>query len=143
LIEVWRGGAAILRVLPVGPGRCRLQRLNYGVAVARDRANGGKRSAPGGKRSASGGKRSASGGKRDARHDKRGDTRGAQGDGVSERLDIWIAQQIELAESTQTGLAAAGDDFAENGLVSAALAEFRGSIAVLLPHLGAESRSAT
>jgi TetR/AcrR family transcriptional regulator, transcriptional repressor of bet genes len=125
LIEVWRGGAAILRVLPVGPGRCRLQRLNYGVAVARDRANGGKRS--------------ASGGKRDARHDKRGDTRGAQGDGVSERLDIWIAQQIELAESTQTGLAAASDDFAENGPVSAALAEFRGSIAVLLPHLGAES----
>ena len=132
LIEVWRGGAAILRVLPVGPGRCRLQRLDYGAAVAKDRVNGGKRSAPVGKR--------------DGRHDKRGtrsDTRGALGDGVSERLHTWIAQQVELAESTQTGLAAAGDDFAENGPVSAALAEFRGSIAVLLPHLGAESRSAT
>ena len=107
LIEVWRGGAAILRVLPVGPGRCRLQRLDYGVAVVKGRK------------------------------------RGAQGDGVSERLAIWIAQQVELAESTQTGLAAAGDDFPENGPVGAALAEFRGSIAVLLPHLGAESRSAT
>jgi AcrR family transcriptional regulator len=107
LIEIWRGGAAILRVLPVGPGRCRLQRLDYGVAVAKGRK------------------------------------RGTVGDGVSRRLDTWIAQQVDLAESTQTGLAVAGDDFAENGPVSAALAEFRGSIAVLLPHLGAESRSAT
>jgi hypothetical protein len=107
LVEVWRGGAAVLRVLPVGPGRCRVQRLDYGVVVSRGR--GGKKG----------------------------------GDGASERLDTWIAQQIELAESTQTGLAAAGDDFAESGPVSAALAEFRGSIAVLLPHLGAESRSAT
>ena len=52
-------------------------------------------------------------------------------------VDTWVAQQVELAESTQTGLAAAGDDFAEERFpVSAALAEFRGSIAVLLPHLG-------
>ncbi|HEY6922932.1 MAG TPA: TetR family transcriptional regulator C-terminal domain-containing protein [Steroidobacteraceae bacterium] len=51
-------------------------------------------------------------------------------------LDKWIAQQIELAESTQTGLAAATSDMMESGQVSAALAEFRGSIAVLLPHLG-------
>ena len=96
LIEVWRGSAAILRVLPVGSGRCRLQRLDYGVR------------------------------RRGARPER-------------ERLDTWIAQQVELAESTQTGLAAAGEDFAESGPVSAALAEFRGSIAVLLPHLGAES----
>jgi hypothetical protein len=54
-------------------------------------------------------------------------------------LDGWLTQQIELAESTQTGLAAAGDDIAETGPVSAALAEFRGSIAVLLPHLGVDS----
>jgi TetR/AcrR family transcriptional regulator, transcriptional repressor of bet genes len=101
LVEVWRGGAAVLRVLPVGPGRCRVQRLDYGVVVAKGR--GAKRSGDGG------------------------------------RLDTWIAQQIELAESTQTGLGAAGDDFAESGPVSAALAEFRGSIAVLLPHLGAGS----
>jgi AcrR family transcriptional regulator/nitrite reductase/ring-hydroxylating ferredoxin subunit len=101
LVEVWGGGAAVLRVVPVAPGRSRLQRLDYGATKAR--AKGGKRSGQGGK------------------------------------FDTWIAQQIELAESTQTGLAAAGDDFAESGPVSAALAEFRGSIAVLLPHLGAES----
>jgi TetR/AcrR family transcriptional regulator, transcriptional repressor of bet genes len=103
LIEVWRGGAAVLRVVPVAAGRSRLVRLDYGVGGAKGRAR-----------------------------------RRARGDDVSERLDTWIAQQVELAESTQTGLAAAGDDFAENGPVSAALAEFRGSIAVLLPHLGAE-----
>jgi TetR/AcrR family transcriptional repressor of bet genes len=117
LVEVWDGGAVVLRVVPVAPGRCRLVRLDYGVAVAKDRASGGKRSGQGGARG------------------------GAQGDDVSERLEAWIAQQIELAESTQTGLAASGEDFAENGPVSAALAEFRGSIAVLLPHLGAESPS--
>ena len=102
LIEVWGGGAAVLRVVPVAPGRSRLVRLDYGVAIAKGRA------------------------------------RRARGDDVSERLETWIAQEVELAESTQTGLAAAGDDFAESGPVSAALAEFRGSIAVLLPHLGAE-----
>jgi hypothetical protein len=85
-------GTTILRVVPVAPGRSRLQRLDY-----------------------SGQKKAAS----------------------ARLVDAWVAQQVELAESTQTGLAAAGDDFAENGPVSAALAEFRGSIAVLLPHLGA------
>jgi hypothetical protein len=101
LVEVWQGGAAVLRAVPVAPGRSRLQRLDYTLAAKR----GGKRS-------------SGSGG---------------------ERLDKWLAQQVELAESTQTGLASAGNDSAENGPVSAALAEFRGSIAVLLPHLAADS----
>jgi nitrite reductase/ring-hydroxylating ferredoxin subunit len=128
LVEVWDGGAAVLRVVPVAPGRCRLVRLDYGVAVAKGRASGGKRSGQGGKRG-------ARGGELDVRHEKGG----ARGDDVSARLETWVAQQIELAESTQTGLAASGEDFAENGPVSAALAEFRGSIAVLLPHLGAES----
>jgi hypothetical protein len=50
-------------------------------------------------------------------------------------IDTWLTQQVELAESTQAGLAAGGDGMAEAGPVSAALAEFRGSIAVLLPHL--------
>jgi AcrR family transcriptional regulator len=96
LVETRTGGAIVLRVLPVAPGRCRLQRLDYAAA----------------------------GKKKPAKHD------------AVSLMDTWVAQQIELAESTQTGLAAAGDDFAENGPVSAALAEFRGSIAVLLPHLG-------
>ena len=99
LVEVWRGGAAILRAIPLAAGRSRLQRLDYGVR--------GK-----------------------------GSTRRAI---KPTPLDTWVTQQIELAESTQTGLAAAGDDSAETGPVSAALAEFRGSIAVLLPHLGVDS----
>ena len=103
LVETWRGGAAILRAIPLAPGRSRLQRLDYG----------------------------------------------AQGKGSARRipkptaLDTWFTQQIELAESTQTGLAASGDDIAATGPVSAALAEFRGSIAVLLPHLGADSAAPT
>jgi TetR/AcrR family transcriptional regulator, transcriptional repressor of bet genes len=103
LIEAWRGGAAILRVLPTAAGRSRLQRLDYGLA-----AQGRKRS-PHGKRGA------------DPRR----------------LLDTWIAQQIDLAESTQTGLATVGDEVVGNGPVSAALAGFRGSIAALLPHLRA------
>ena len=106
LVETWSGGAAVLRVLPTVAGRSRLQRLEYVAATAKDHASGRKRVGKG------------------------------AGRAVSERLDTWVAQQIELAESTQTGLAAAGDDLIENGPVSAALAEFRGSIAVLLPHLG-------
>ena len=97
LIETRPGGAVVLRVVPVAPGRSRLQRLDYVTA--------GKKKP------------------------------------TVRLLDTWVAQQIALAESTQTGLASAGDDFVENGPVSAALAEFRGSIAVLLPHLGVESRS--
>jgi nitrite reductase/ring-hydroxylating ferredoxin subunit len=97
LVEVWRGGAAILRAIPLAAGRSRLQRLDYGV------------------------------------------TRKSTARGAATRLDDWLTQQVELAESTQTGLAAAGDDIAETGPVSAALAEFRGSIAVLLPHLGVDA----
>jgi nitrite reductase/ring-hydroxylating ferredoxin subunit len=52
------------------------------------------------------------------------------------RVGTWLAQQIELAESTQIGLAAAGNEVIENGPVSLALAQFRGSIAELLPHAG-------
>ena len=93
LVETWRGSAAILRAIPVAPGRSRLLRLDYGVRSARRTPK-------------------------------------------PTPLDTWFTQQIELAESTQTGLTTSGDDIAETGPVSAALAEFRGTIAVLLPHLG-------
>jgi nitrite reductase/ring-hydroxylating ferredoxin subunit len=109
LVAAWQGNAVVLRVVPLAPGRSRLQRLNYRQATKR----GGKRSAGAAPRSGA--------------------------DAASELLDKWLAQQVELAESTQTGLASAGNDSAENGPVSAALAEFRGSIAVLLPHLAADS----
>jgi len=117
LVEVWRGGAVVLRVLPTAPGRSRLERLDLVVAAGR-----GAKGA-----SAKGLRRGATG---DAVR-----RRGRHGADVGPLLDKWIAQQIELAESTQTGLAASGGEMMENGPVSAALAEFRGSIAVLLPHL--------
>ncbi len=94
LVESGPAGAVILRVLPVAPGRSRLQRLDFGTPAAARRM------------------------KRPGR----------------EELDKWVAQQVELAESTQTGLTTAVSDSAGSGPVSAALAEFRGSIAVLLPH---------
>jgi TetR/AcrR family transcriptional repressor of bet genes len=109
MVEAWRGGAVILRALPLGPGRSRLQRLDFGTAGAK---GGGK-------------------GRESSR--RAGDQKAAS---KPTPLDTWFTQQVELAESTQAGLAAAGDGMDEVGPVSAALAEFRGSIAVLLPHLG-------
>ena len=143
LVETWRGGTVILRALPVGPGRSRLQRLGYGVRSGRG--------APGGKRATHGIRDTAArsnvgsnnaGGARTAYAGRGGTGRsGQQATPVSTPLDSWIAQQIVLAESTQTGLATVGDDSAETGPVSAALAEFRGSIALLLPHLGDSATS--
>jgi len=153
LVEVWQGGAAVLRVLPVAPGRSRLQRLDYalppkgatgrgppgrGGQVGEGRGGGAQsgraEGARGAVRSGAARARAARTGAGDAQ--SRGAARSGAG-AASEVLDKWVAQQVELAESTQTGLATAGADSVENGPVSAALAEFRGSIAVLLPHLGA------
>jgi len=44
----------------------------------------------------------------------------------------WVRAQIELAESTQAGLAAGAEEPAETGPVAPALAQFRGSVAALL-----------
>jgi hypothetical protein len=106
LIESWHGGATVLRVVPVAPGRSRLQRLDYGArgtaAKGAGRAGGTRPSEP------------------------------------PEVPGTWVTQQVELAESTQAGLAALHGEVAAGEPVSAALAEFRGSIAVLLPHLRAK-----
>jgi TetR/AcrR family transcriptional regulator, transcriptional repressor of bet genes len=105
LVEVWPGGAALLRALPVAPGRSRLQRLDY-AAAAKDNGKTGARKAKG----------------------------AARGPDPHRLLDTWIAQQIELAASIQAALTTSGEDLAESGPVSAALADFRSSIAVLLAH---------
>lgn len=104
-VEVWREGAVVLRALPAAPGSSRLERLDYAVTPTR---KGGARG-----------------------HGTKARREGAPGDAD---VDKWIAQQVELAESTQTGLAGSGSDVMGVGPVSAALAEFRGSIAALLPH---------
>jgi TetR/AcrR family transcriptional regulator, transcriptional repressor of bet genes len=45
----------------------------------------------------------------------------------------WLQQDIEVAESTQAGLAAGAAEADESGPVSPALAQFRRSVAILLP----------
>jgi len=107
LVESSRDGVTILRALPLAPGRSRLQRLDYVARSGRGKTGSG-----------------AEGNASRPGHAK------------PTLPDAGLTQQIELAESTQTGLVASGDDIAETGPVSAALAQFRGSIAVLLPHLG-------
>jgi nitrite reductase/ring-hydroxylating ferredoxin subunit len=109
LVESWEGGAVILRAIPVAPGRSKLQRLDYGGAGL-GRKTGGAVSAG-----------------------RKGSATAGSGAAPRKLLDTWIAQQVELAESTQTGLTAEHDVIVESGPVSAALAEFRGSIAALLP----------
>jgi TetR/AcrR family transcriptional repressor of bet genes len=54
------------------------------------------------------------------------------------RVGNWLKAQIELAESTQAGLAAASDEPADHGPLAPALAQFRESIGALLHALPAE-----
>lgn len=53
------------------------------------------------------------------------------------RTSSWLRQQIELAESTQAGLAGAAEEPAEGGPVPAPLARFRAAIAAVLQALPA------
>ena len=48
------------------------------------------------------------------------------------RVGSWLKQQIELAESTQAGLATAAEELADSGPVAPALAQFRAAVAALL-----------
>ncbi|MBV8497114.1 MAG: TetR family transcriptional regulator C-terminal domain-containing protein [Gammaproteobacteria bacterium] len=66
-----------------------------------------------------------------------GERRGGRSprDAGQRRAGAWLRQQIELAESTQAGLSAAGEEPADTGPVSATLAEFREAIAALLGEL--------
>ena len=108
LLELRRDAALILQVIPVAPGRCRIQRFDYLPA-----ATSGARRA------------------RDA------GSRGGQGRsavvGWQRQVNAWLQQEIALAESTQTGLAGAGDEFEDSVLISGPLAQFRQSITALLP----------
>ncbi|MGK3885397.1 hypothetical protein, partial [Enterococcus faecium] len=51
----------------------------------------------------------------------------------AEQSLAWLQQDIEVAESTQRGLAAGASDAEEAAPASPELAEFRRSIAALLP----------
>jgi len=108
LLELRRDAALILQVIPVAPGRCRIQRFDYLPAT-----NSG------------------------ARRTRDVGSRGGQGRsavvGWQRQVNAWLQQEIALAESTQTGLAGAGDEFEDSVLISGPLAQFRQSITALLP----------
>jgi nitrite reductase/ring-hydroxylating ferredoxin subunit len=63
--------------------------------------------------------------------DKRGGNRGAR-DGARREMDAWLAAQVALAESTQSGFLGAVADATDTGPVSPALAQFRDLITPLL-----------
>jgi nitrite reductase/ring-hydroxylating ferredoxin subunit len=123
LIELRRDAALILQVIPVAPGRCRVQRFDYlAPTAARTRAAaGGQRARPASTRAASA---RAAGTVARARAALAGWQRQANG---------WLQQEIALAESTQTGLASASDESEDSAAIAAPLAQFRQSITALLP----------
>jgi hypothetical protein len=108
LLQLRRDAALILQVIPVAPGRCRIQRFDYLPATA----SGARRT-------------------RDAA--SRGGQRGSAVAGWQRQVNAWLQQEIALAESTQTGLAGAADEFEDSVAISAPLAQFRQSITALLP----------
>ena len=110
LIEVRRDAALILQVIPVAPGRCRIQRFDYVAAAVPRRTRALK---------------SRGGGEADP---------GAHAVGGWQRqVNAWLQQEIALAESTQTGLAGAPDELEDSGPIAGPLAQFRQSITALLP----------
>lgn len=58
-----------------------------------------------------------------------------------DRILAWLQQDIEVAESTQAGLAAGTGELESGGIIAPALAEFRRSVASLLPGVEALRRS--
>jgi phenylpropionate dioxygenase-like ring-hydroxylating dioxygenase large terminal subunit/AcrR family transcriptional regulator len=104
LLEVSSTDALVLQVIPESPGRCRIRRLDYAVRAGKGRQ-------------------------------RSGDARRGRGAKVSAapRNPAWLQQDIEVAESMQTGLAAGIDAADEVGPVSVELAQFRRTIMVLLP----------
>jgi TetR/AcrR family transcriptional regulator, transcriptional repressor of bet genes len=110
LLEVRRDAALILQVIPVAPGRCRIQRLDY-LAVAATTAAAQR-----------------------ARDPKRRDAQARSAlAGWQRQVDAWLQREIALAESTQTGLAGAADELDDSAPIGAPLAQFRQSITALLP----------
>jgi hypothetical protein len=102
-LEVSSRDALVLQVIPESPGHCRIRCLTYAVAA-------------------------------DGARQPRGALR-KRGAKIPEAVanPAWLQQDIEVAESTQAGLAAGIDVADDVGPVSTELAEFRRTITVLLP----------
>jgi AcrR family transcriptional regulator len=107
LLEVDASGALLLQVIPQAPGRSVIRRLDYSVAT--DARRPSSRSQRPGAR-----------------------PQGPKAPG-SRQPPTWLQQDIEVAQSTQAGLSAGIDEAATAAPTSAQLAEFRRSIAALLP----------
>ena len=116
LLEVDAHGALLLQVIPQSPGRCLIRRLDYAVAGDARR----KSAKPQGSGARSRGTRSSA------------SSEGSRVQGSVQPL-AWLQQDIEVAQSTQAGLAAGIDEADTAAPTSAQLAEFRRSIAALLP----------
>jgi AcrR family transcriptional regulator/nitrite reductase/ring-hydroxylating ferredoxin subunit len=116
LLELSSTDALILQVIPASPGRCRIRRLDYSVAKPGSAKGGGTRAAAA-KVGASNSKPAA----------------------ALQPL-AWLQQDIEVAESTQTGLAAGAGEADDAAPVSPALAEFRRSVVTLMPGLEGAGR---
>ena len=106
LLEVSSQGALLLQVIPQSPGRCLLRRLDYTVGSAAGDEARVKSSRVSGSRA-----RSA----------------------PADQDLTWLQQDIEVAESTQGGLAAGIDEADTATVLSPQLAEFRRSITAILP----------
>jgi TetR/AcrR family transcriptional repressor of bet genes len=116
LIEVRRDAALILQVIPVAPGRCRIQRFDYLAAAAASRTRLPKVRVAG-----------------EARASARTAARRAAFGSWQQQVNAWLQQEIALAESTQTGLAGAADELEDSGPIAGPVAQFRQSITALLP----------
>jgi TetR/AcrR family transcriptional repressor of bet genes len=111
LLELSSTDALILQVIPESPGRSRIRRLDYSAAKSGSAKAGGARAVaakvgPGNSRSI-----------------------------AALQPLAWLQQDIEVAESTQTGLAAGAGEADDAAPVSPALAEFRRSVLTLMPVL--------
>jgi hypothetical protein len=118
LIELRRDAALILQVIPLAPGRCRVQRFDF-LAARPKRRSAGAAAAPRARPVSS--HPAGANGARSALA------------GWQRQVNAWLQQEIALAESTQTGLAGTADELEDIAPIAAPLATFRRSITALLP----------
>jgi TetR/AcrR family transcriptional repressor of bet genes len=109
LLELSSTDALILQVIPESPGRSRIRRLDYSVVKSGSAKAGGTRAV--------------------ATKVGTGNSKSA----AALQPLAWLQQDIEVAESTQAGLAAGAGEADDAAPVSPALAEFRRSVVTLLP----------
>ena len=99
LLDIRTGGAMVLQVTPLAPGRSRIRRFDFFAPASAKAAR-------------------------------------ATRDGWQRRSATWLKAQIELAESTQAGLAGAAHELSDTEPAPPALTEFREAIVRLVQAAG-------